>query len=704
MKTNNVRSNRSSINNKITLGCAFSLGILSFSCYATEALLAELSLEDLLNITVDAATKTKETSSLSPAVMTVITAQDISQYGYANVAAALNHVAGFVDNYDLAMHNFGVRGINSGVRSGSRTIKFMINGQAIAFRSTSQHFIDQELIPMALVERIEVIRGPVSALYGANAFLAVVNIVTKNSDTILADSPELGIGLNSLDSDVNGYNLHAVFADNKENFDYIIGASVGEYDRSGVNLPKISPAYDKLDFHKSSADENNPLSFYSRLNYHFKDQSLLTLSGHYQQLNVDNPFADINPLTAGGTTRIALENMHLRADYNSSLTENIGIQGYVAFGRGGTLSADKTELGAESFYLNRRLGFESIDIGAEMLMSFRENDSLLLGIDAKREFQKIETFSRIDRQSYTATQLNDDRDETLDDIGVYFQYLWQISDNWRAIMGVRVDDDSVIDRQTSTRFGVVGQLPYDVIVKLLAGSSFQSPSPELLYRTAIQAGDIIGNPQLSAQQAKTVELSAAVPVNDAVHMSLTYFNTTVDDLVVFTSDSSNLFANNSAGSTTHGVELELRMLWQGFDAYINYSWQQTERAPSPFSLFVLEQNQHGDIFPEQSANAGISYQWQAQQTQISFNNRWVGARRASRLNVLYINQFYQLSPYLDSTLTISTNKYQFLDGKETQIKLQVNDLFNTQYVNPGFGGIDFPSLGRQISLSLVQKF
>ncbi|MEW6983407.1 TonB-dependent receptor plug domain-containing protein [Colwelliaceae bacterium 6471] len=704
MKTNNVCRYRLIINNSITLGCAFILSISSFSSYSTEALLEELSLEDLLNITVEAATKTKETSSLSPAVMTVITAKDINQYGYASVAEALNHVAGFVDNNDLAIHNFGVRGINSGVRSGSRTIKFMIDGQAIAFRSTSQHFIGQELIPMALVERIEVIRGPVSALYGANAFLAVVNIVTKSSDTILADAPELGLAINSLDGDFNGYNLQAVFADNKNSFDYIVGASIGEYDRSGINLPKISPAYDELNIHKSSDDESHPLSFYSRLNYHFEDQSLLSLSGHYQQLNVDNPFADINPLTAGGTTRIALENMHLRADYNSSWTENISIQGYLAFGRGGTLSADKTELGAENFYLNRRLGFESIDIGAEMLMSLRENDSLLLGIDAKREYQKIETFTRIERQSFKATQLNEDRNETLDDIGVYFQYLWQINENWRAIMGLRIDDDSVIDRQTSTRFGVVGQLSHDIIIKLLAGSSFQSPSPELLYRTAIQAGDIIGNPKLRAQQAKTVELSAAVPVNDALHMSLTYFNTTVDDLVVFTSDSSNLFANNSAGSTTHGVELELRMLWQGLDAYFNYSWQQTDKDPSSFSLFVLEQNKDGDIFPEHSANAGISYHWHAQQTQISFNNRWVGARRASRLNVLYINQFYELSPYLDSTLTISTNKYEFTDGKETLIKLQVNDLFNTQYVNPGFGGIDFPSLGRQISLSLVQKF
>jgi len=114
--------------------------------------LFDISLEDLLNVTVEPATKTAEKSSLSPAIMTVVTAQDISNYGYNNVSEALSHVASFIDNYDLAVHNFGVRGINSGVRSGSRTIKFMIDGQSIAFRSTSQNFIDNELVPMDLIE------------------------------------------------------------------------------------------------------------------------------------------------------------------------------------------------------------------------------------------------------------------------------------------------------------------------------------------------------------------------------------------------------------------------------------------------------------------------------------------------------------------------------------------------------------------------
>ncbi len=89
------------------------------------------------------------------------------------------------------MHNFGVRGINAGLRAGSRIIKFMINGQPAHFRATSQSFIGSELIAMDLIERIEIIRGPVSALYDANAFVGVVNIITREADYFLQQGGQI---------------------------------------------------------------------------------------------------------------------------------------------------------------------------------------------------------------------------------------------------------------------------------------------------------------------------------------------------------------------------------------------------------------------------------------------------------------------------------------------------------------------------------
>jgi len=685
------------------------LGIMGFEagCLAQDIgsdILQELSLEDLLNIQVDVATKTAEASSLSPAIMTVITAQDIKNYGYNSVAEALSHVAGFVDNYNLAMHNFGVRGINSGVRSGSRTIKFMLDGQAIAFRSTSQNFIDQELIPMGLVKRIEVIRGPASALYGANAFLAVVNIVTLNGSDLALSPARVTLTWEGIESAGQGYQLDTIYGNSMEQWQYSIAAKVGGQDRSTIHLPRVSPAYDVVETVESGSDKAQPASFYSRVFYQWDENTRLKLSGYYQQLNVDNVFSDINPLQSSGATRIALDNMYLRADYEIEISEKISAKAYAVYSQGDTLDDDRIELGAKNFYFDRRLGFEGLDLGAELFVSLRENDSLLIGVDAKQEQHKIETFTKVERNTGQRTVLNPARNETLENTGLYLQYLRQINESWRAIAGLRIDDDSVLGNQSSFRLGAVGQLPYDIIVKALAGSSFQAPSPELLYRTAVQAGDIIGNPDLIAQQAKTYEISASMPLKDNLHMSLTYFNTQVDDLVVFTSDGSNLFATNSTASETKGVELELRMLWRGLNGYFNYSWQRTRRDPSPLSIFVLEHRESGEIYPEQAANLGLSYRWPEQKVTLSWNNRWVGTRKASSLNVLYINQFYELEPYLDSSLTISSNRLALFKNKATNIQFQIKDVFDRHHVNPGFGGIELPSLGRRFLLSIEQEF
>ncbi len=664
----------------------------------------DLSLEELRNVNVSAATKTDETTSLTPAIISVITAQDIEMYGYDSVASALRHVASFVDNYDLAIHNFGIRGINSGVRSGSRTIKFMIDGQPVPFQANSQYFIDRELISMKIIDRIEIIRGPVSALYGANALLGVVNIVTKTGRSLADEGTGLALSVHSTNDAGDGYAVDLVHGNERSNWDYRLALSAGRDDRQGVELPRSSPDYNSFTRTEALSDDARPFSFYGRGEYRTGDKGQLTVSAHYQELDVENPFADLNPLKEPDHSRIALSNWFVRTDYDVDLSDRSSLKIYAAYAEGDTTDDDKVEVGANNFFLDRRFGYDRIDFGAEALFQLREQDSLLIGIDAKNEHQKIETFSRVDRATGASTIFNPHRNESLRNKGAYLQYLFQITDNWRGIAGVRVDDDSIIDRQESTRLGVVGQLPKNIVVKLLAGTSFQAPSPELLFHDAVQAGDIIGNESLEAQEASTIEASVTAPLNDNLQVSATFYRTEVDDLVVFRSDASNLFATNSSKAETDGVELEFRFLWRDIDAYFNYAWQDTEQETPPDTIFVLEDRRDGEIYPEQSANLGISYRVPRWQANISFDARWVDERPASTQNVLDANQFYFLDDYVDSTLTITTTAFSFVEGKRGLLRIQAKNLFDDNYANPGFGGIEFPSLGRQILIGFEQRF
>ena len=140
--------------------------------------LFNMSFDDLMDIKVVSASKKEQQISEAPAIMTVITALQIKERGYESLAEALRSVPGLSIWDDNLISSINIRGFNS-VRGWSRTIKIMINGQPVSFRTGSVNLIDEELIPIRAIKRIEIIRGPGSSLYGANAYLGAINIITK---------------------------------------------------------------------------------------------------------------------------------------------------------------------------------------------------------------------------------------------------------------------------------------------------------------------------------------------------------------------------------------------------------------------------------------------------------------------------------------------------------------------------------------------
>src|SRR5690606_24262604 len=132
----------------------------------------------VLNVQVSTATKGAENLDDAPAVITVVTREDIERRGYRSVGEVLANTVGFFSIDDHILPNVGVRGVTGGLGAESSIIKVMIDGRSVAYRTTSGNWLGVELIPLTSVQQIEIIRGPASALYGADAFLGVVNIIT----------------------------------------------------------------------------------------------------------------------------------------------------------------------------------------------------------------------------------------------------------------------------------------------------------------------------------------------------------------------------------------------------------------------------------------------------------------------------------------------------------------------------------------------
>jgi outer membrane receptor for ferrienterochelin and colicins len=141
--------------------------------------LSQASLEELSNIQVYSASKHMQSASEAPASVTVVTADEIQKYGYRNLGDILRSAPGFYVTYDRDYTFVGVRGFGRLGDWNSR-ILVLIDGHRINNNVLGQAMLGNEfLVDVDMIERVEIVRGPSSSLYGANAFFAVINVITR---------------------------------------------------------------------------------------------------------------------------------------------------------------------------------------------------------------------------------------------------------------------------------------------------------------------------------------------------------------------------------------------------------------------------------------------------------------------------------------------------------------------------------------------
>ncbi|MEN6582120.1 MAG: TonB-dependent receptor plug domain-containing protein, partial [Armatimonadota bacterium] len=158
--------------------------------------LTNLDIEDLLNINVTAASKKIERTSDAPASVTVITHDQIERYGYRNLQDALRSVVGLYASTDLNYGFLGVRGYAMPGDFNTRVL-LLIDGVRINDPMYNQVPIDEDVpLDIRSVERIEIVKGPGSALWGSNAVLAVINLITRKANDVQYNRLAQSVGTN----------------------------------------------------------------------------------------------------------------------------------------------------------------------------------------------------------------------------------------------------------------------------------------------------------------------------------------------------------------------------------------------------------------------------------------------------------------------------------------------------------------------------
>lgn len=676
--------------------------------------LFELSLDDLMNIEIESAVKQKQNITEAPSVITVITSKQIKERGYLSVAEALNSTAGVDVITDYFQPNMGIRGINGGMRSWSRLTKVMIDGQSISFRSSSDNYLDASLIPIEAIERIEIIRGPNSAIFGKNAFLGVINIITKNA--LNEDNNSITHFSGTYQKEAT-YGISTIFSGHKNNFDILFSSSFSRYDYSGLTPKNVPTSFIYTKDDVTEQNEQMPFSIYGKLHYESDKWGEITFDLNHQNINHRYEFADWGTLTHHN--RINLLNAFERLRYSKVFLEDFKTNIFFAHSFSRPLNNEILDNDNDySTYIVRELNTTSYELGGDLIYLLDESNNFTFGIDYTSDLHDYQKFYTVSEDG--SKELNpggSDGPEDFNNLGIYLQMIINPSSffsidflkNLSLTAGYRFDFHSIYQDVLTYRIAAVYSITKRFSTKLMYGTSFNAPSPAQLYTNSMFTGDIIGNPDLKPEKAKTLEWALIGRLSENININTNIFYTEIDDKIEFLlpfGEVSNITAANISKVYSAGLEAEVNVQFTNSVSYLNYSYQKSLN--ESYSPMLGDIRVKTNIFPQHMIKFGETLKFPDYHFKVHIDGRYIGSRKASEQNnyiydpINYQINSYYLDPYLILGLTLESIDLKFFTKKESILSFKIENLFNTTYYYPGFVDYDIPGLGRSFIIKLTQ--
>ncbi len=674
-----------------------------------------LSIEQLMQIDVVTVSKKSQKISETPATITVITAEQIRQRGYTNLSEILNSVAGIHVITDHLQSNAGIRGINGGMDSWSRGMKIMIDNQPVSFRSTNENWLGNELIAINSIERVEIVKGPVSAIYGANAFLGVVNIITKSGEIVnggILDAQALMINNNF------GVNGEIVVGKKLENFDFLLSYSKKYADMSGVqikNMPNFTSYYEA---NESKTQLDRAQSLYGNMN--FKSEKVGNFNFNFSRQMLDNNANFMNWSILSDSNRVSMSNSFAKIKYeNFALDNSLSYNISMAYSTGLPNSKQTmvSNVGVKPENLKRDVSFRSVDISTEMAYNTDKNDMLLLGFDHTIDNQNLQTYYKKDATGNYTIPLQSKvyGDSTFINSALYLHgiiYLFKhlpvsILENLSVTGGLRFDKHNIYGNNWSYRMGMVFPFSNNFYGKLLYGNSFKAPASVQLYTNAIYTTGMIGNAGLKPEKAQTVELIFGGTISEYFSFNLSPFYTTIKNKVEIVPFQSNYMAKNIAEINTYGLETEMQFANKYIFSYANVSFQNsTIKEQDPFNIQkTIEKKTR--IYPDFMAKFGCNVLLNRWNTNLNLEGRFHDKIIASPQNLqvydpVYNTKEYNLSGYLLFDISVSSLNVKIFSTHETFLQFKVSNLLNTTYYMPGYKDYDTYGLKRSFMFRIIQ--
>jgi iron complex outermembrane receptor protein len=663
------------------------------------------------------ATKTEQKNYEAPAIITTVTREQIGVWGYRSISEVLSHLLGFYVVDDHTSPNLAVRGISGGLYADSSIVKVLIDGHSVAFHATGGNWLGPELIPLSAVERIEVVRGPASALFGADAFLGVINIKTRSGKSLTGANAWLAGGRAgsklATDADVS-----AGFE--KNDVDVLVALRRSSQNLSGLTLPDSSPApslpASKEGSRTAEVLDQVSTSALARITYRPRPGTELGLFGYYSAFSRGEEFGALYQL-AGNRVSLSQVRAGLFWEQTLSPTLRLSFKGQGFQGRPG--KDNRLEVGSEFYYVRRDFSFRGVDADGQVEWTPARAEGkvrLVAGASAFIDDEKLPSRIGVAKQDTDAAPAGGVIDaisiyqghKTFLNSGAYLQGMWKAIDEWLSLTGgLRFDQHNVYGNRLSERVGLVSSPLSNLHAKLLYGSAFKAPSPTLLYAIPSAIGDVVGNPQLKPQYVRTAELQLSWEPTEFISLSTNGVYNVLSDKTEFVQQGINKVARNVSRAATLSWETMAEVSYRSIlRTHISVEAQRTVRDTGQDGYSADVVGTAGGIYPNLMVHGGVAAQPTGLPLRGTVQASYIGKRRASDTNILLNGGPYSLPPYVLLEAGLATTRFDLfgLERHEISFALTGKNLLGAKGPTPGFSGVDYPLFPRtfflQMNLSL----
>jgi len=532
--------------------CFSSSSAAGYKPYAAD--LTDLSVEQLLDIevaSVQSASRYEQEVTDAPALVNIITSDDIRKFGYRTLADALRSVPGLYVTYDRNYHYLGTHGFNRPGDYNSR-ILLMIDGHRINDNIYDQTSIGTDFpLDMDLVERVEIVHGPGSSLYGANAFFGVINVITRKG----ADLE--GTELSGSTGSYNTYNGRMSYGKEYGNgLDVLMSGSI--MSSRGQDL-----YFQEYNGTAINADRDSNYQFFSKIRY-----KEFTLTGIFSSRDKRIPTAAWESVFNTTRTRSTDERAYLDLKYEQQFSGQTDIMARLFLDRYRYFGSYLKDYPPVT--LNKDASFGSWwGTEVQASRSFLERLKLTSGVEYRNNFQLLQQNYDDGGSSY----LNDNRHSNI--WAFFLQGDLKLSSTLALNAGLRYDHYDTFGGSTNPRAGLIYKPFENTAFKLLYGEAFRAPNAyELYYGDGGTSQK--GNPGLKAEKIRTYRLVYEQQYNNNIKATLSGFYYRINDLITQTTDPSDslLQFRNIDKVDARGVTAELEGKWSyGLLTRLSYTFQ-----------------------------------------------------------------------------------------------------------------------------------